>query len=61
MKKQIRLNLNDNNLMYIQQHMHHNKTLKRIGKKVIELDYTEISKIGGSFRCSTCPLIREEF
>lgn len=38
-----------------------NKTLKRIGKKVIELDYTEISKIGGSFRCSTCPLIREEF
>lgn len=36
-----------------------NSLLKAHGKQVIELDYSESSKIGGSFRCSTCPLRRE--
>lgn len=35
-----------------------NKYLCELGKKVIEIDFSEISKIGGSFRCSTCPLVR---
>jgi len=36
-----------------------NLLLKENQKEVIELDFSEISKIGGSFRCSTCPLRRE--
>lgn len=36
-----------------------NERLRNCGKNVIELDYSESSKIGGSFRCSTCPLRRE--
>lgn len=39
-----------------------NKTNRRIqatGKEVIEIDFSEISKIGGSFRCSTCPISRD--
>ena len=36
-----------------------NSLLRTQGKNVIELEYSESSKIGGSFRCSTCPLRRE--
>ena len=36
-----------------------NAKLKYIGKKIIELNFGEITKIGGSFRCGTCPLVRE--
>lgn len=36
-----------------------NQRIAAFGKKVIEIDFSEISKIGGSFRCSTCPLQRE--
>lgn len=35
-----------------------NLKIQAEGKTLIELDFSEISKIGGSFRCSTCPLIR---
>ncbi len=36
-----------------------NDFLKKQGIDVITLDYSEVSKLGGSFRCSTCPLIRD--
>lgn len=36
-----------------------NEMLRAFGKQVVELDYSETSKIGGSFRCATCPLRRE--
>jgi len=36
-----------------------NNLLDKNGFKLIELDFCDITKIGGSFRCSTCPLIRE--
>jgi N-dimethylarginine dimethylaminohydrolase len=36
-----------------------NRFLREQGINVIELDFSEITKIGGSFRCATCPLIRE--
>lgn len=36
-----------------------NEKIRAEGKTLIELDFSEISKIGGSFRCSTCPLVRE--
>lgn len=36
-----------------------NKELRGNGCEVVEVDYSEISKLGGAFRCGTCPLIRE--
>lgn len=36
-----------------------NNMLKEHGFHVIEVDYSEGSKIGGAFRCATCPLVRE--
>lgn len=36
-----------------------NKRIQAVGKEVIEIDFSEISKIGGSFRCSTCPINRD--
>ena len=36
-----------------------NNLLQVEGLEVIALDYSEIAKLGGSFRCSTCPLVRE--
>ncbi len=36
-----------------------NAFLKKEGLDVIMLDYSEVSKLGGAFRCSTCPLIRD--
>ncbi len=38
-----------------------NDFLKKEGFNLITTDYSEVSKLGGSFRCSTCPLIREKF
>lgn len=37
-----------------------NKELQRRGYEVIEVDITEIIKSGGSFRCCTLPILREE-
>lgn len=36
-----------------------NKRIQAAGNEVIEIDFSEISKIGGSFRCSTCPIDRD--
>jgi len=36
-----------------------NRLLREQGLEVIEPDYSEIIKIGGAFRCGTCPLIRD--
>lgn len=36
-----------------------NALLRAQGMNVIEVEYDEIIKLGGSFRCSTCPLVRE--
>ena len=37
-----------------------NKWFKQIGVKVEKVNYSEISKLGGLFRCSTLPLIRKK-
>ncbi len=37
-----------------------NDRIRAAGKDVIELEYKELSKIGGSFRCCTCPLERDD-
>jgi len=36
-----------------------NEQLAQRGFHIIPLDFQDISKIGGLFRCSTCPLLRE--
>lgn len=36
-----------------------NSIMRSYGLDVIETDFNEIAKIGGAFRCGTCPLIRE--
>lgn len=36
-----------------------NKILHSNGLEVIEVDYSEVSKLWGSFRCTTLPLVRE--
>ncbi len=38
-----------------------NAVLRERGLEVVELEYDEIIKLGGSFRCSTCPLVRDPF
>ena len=35
------------------------KKFKDIGLTVETVDYSEIAKLGGGFRCSTCPLVRD--
>lgn len=37
-----------------------NERIRESGKDVIEIDFFEMSKIGGSFRCCTCPLERDD-
>ena len=37
-----------------------NKWFKQIGVKVEKVNYSEIAKLGGLFRCSTLPLIRKK-
>jgi N-dimethylarginine dimethylaminohydrolase len=37
-----------------------NKQLRKRGYKVIEIDLSEIIKSGGSFRCCSMPLVRED-
>jgi len=36
-----------------------NEQLRNRGYEVIEIEYSEAAKLGGAFRCGTCPLIRE--
>jgi N-dimethylarginine dimethylaminohydrolase len=38
-----------------------NRQLRERGYEVIEVEYSEMIKAGGSFRCSTLPLVREKF
>ena len=37
-----------------------NKWLSSVGVKVEKVNYSEVSKLGGLFRCSTLPLIRKK-
>lgn len=37
-----------------------NEELKKVGFNVVELDYTEPINLGGSFRCTTLPLVRDK-
>lgn len=36
-----------------------NGLLRKAGLQVVEVAYDEVAKLGGSFRCATCPLVRE--
>ena len=52
--------INENKIVIDKRNKKLSAELQKIGKEVIELEFDEITKIGGSFRCSTCPLIRGE-
>lgn len=52
--------INENKIIVDKRNKKLSSQLQQIGKEVIELEFDEITKIGGSFRCTTCPLIRGE-
>ena len=51
----------DKNIVVSDKRFHRlNKWLSSIGVKVEKVNYSEVSKLGGLFRCSTLPLIRKK-
>ncbi len=53
------LSLSSETVVSAEHHPRVNDLLKQAKLEVIPLDFSEIIKIGGSFRCSTCPLERD--
>ena len=53
------LSLSPDTIVSDKRHRRLNDVLRKAGRSVIELEYSELTKIGGSFRCSTCPLVRQ--
>jgi N-dimethylarginine dimethylaminohydrolase len=51
--------LSPETLISDKRHIRMNDLITKAGYEVIKLDFSEITKIGGSFRCGTCPLARE--
>ncbi|MCM3713914.1 dimethylarginine dimethylaminohydrolase family protein [Halalkalibacter oceani] len=54
------LSIGDKKVLSLPVNQQVNKQLQQRGYEVIEVDITEIIKSGGSFRCCTLPVIREE-
>ncbi|PLR81902.1 dimethylarginine dimethylaminohydrolase family protein [Bacillus sp. V33-4] len=52
--------IGDKKIFSLPVNKHVNSELRKRGYDVIEVDISEIIKSGGSFRCCTMPLIREE-
>ena len=52
----------DKNIVVSDKRFHRlNKWLSSVGVKVEKVNYSEVSKLGGLFRCSTLPLIRKKY
>lgn len=54
------LSLGEKRIISLPINKNFNSTLRERGYEVIEVDITEIIKFGGSFRCCTLPLLRED-
>ncbi|RKQ27930.1 dimethylarginine dimethylaminohydrolase family protein [Oceanobacillus halophilus] len=54
------LNIGNNKIFSLPVNEKVNRQMRDRGFEVIEIDYSEIIKSGGSFRCSTLPILREE-
>lgn len=52
------LSLSPETVISDRRHARVNAVLRDLGLEVIELDYSEVTKTGGAFRCATCPLVR---
>ncbi|BBA75876.1 MULTISPECIES: dimethylarginine dimethylaminohydrolase family protein [Bacillus] len=52
------LSLSNQTIISLPQHRHTNRELRKRGYTVIEIEFSEIIKSGGSFRCCTLPLVR---
>jgi len=53
------LNISPRKIITQTQNKRINKELNKRGFEIIEVEYSEIAKLGGAFRCGTCPLVRE--
>lgn len=53
------LSLSPETVVSAVEHRRLNQRLRAAGFEVVEVEYGEIVKIGGSFRCGTCPLVRD--
>ncbi|MBZ5518440.1 dimethylarginine dimethylaminohydrolase family protein [Bacillus sp. KS1] len=52
------LSIGNRTIISLPQHHHTNRELRKRGYTVIETEFSEIIKSGGSFRCCTLPLVR---
>ncbi|MEC3653913.1 dimethylarginine dimethylaminohydrolase family protein [Bacillus siamensis] len=52
------LSIGNQTIISLPQHRHTNRELRKRGYNVIETEFSEIIKSGGSFRCCTLPLVR---
>ncbi|MEA1004325.1 hypothetical protein FOA26_06050 [Bacillus velezensis] len=52
------LSIGTQTIISLPQHRHTNRELRKRGYTVIETEFSEIIKSGGSFRCCTLPLVR---
>ncbi|AIU81435.1 hypothetical protein CHR37_02225 [Bacillus velezensis] len=52
------LSIGNQTIISLPQHRHTNRELRKRGYTVIETEFSEIIKSGGSFRCCTLPLVR---
>ena len=53
------LSLSPHTIVSDRQNVRINDVLRQDGFEVIDVDFSEIVKIGGGFRCATCPLVRD--
>jgi N-dimethylarginine dimethylaminohydrolase len=53
------LSLGDKKVLSLPQNKEVNQSLRNHGYKVIEVDFSEIIKSGGSFRCCSMPILRK--
>ncbi|WP_147534645.1 dimethylarginine dimethylaminohydrolase family protein [Bacillus marasmi] len=52
------LNIGNNKIISLPENENVNNLLQRFGYQVIEVEFSEIVKAGGSFRCCTLPILR---
>ena len=52
------MKININNIIIDKDHERIKEEIEKYNINAIPMDYSEIRKIGGAFRCTTCPIER---